>query len=149
MSWAFHQVHISKKASLMPRVVIQTAGELLWTKVHTTITKKISTHLLALKATSIWGSILIRPEKQNNIVASHCTGEVGWQVRKLWPLWFCNLSWGQEDSSELQNYVYIAIGFSGPLVKSEPQLFEELICDKPHCSKSVNNVTKKLLQEIH
>jgi len=37
--------------------VIQTAGELLWTKVHTTVTKKIHTHFLALKTTSLWDSI--------------------------------------------------------------------------------------------
>lgn len=101
-----------KKASLMPRVAIQTAGELLWTKVHTTITKKSPTHFLALKTTSLWDSISIRPEKQNNILASHCTGEVGRQVRKLWPLWFYNLSWGQEGSSKLWNFVYIVIGLS-------------------------------------
>lgn len=110
ISSAFHQLHISKKASLMPGVVIQTAGELLWTEVHTTITKKIPTHFLALTTTSLWDGISIRPEKQNNTLASHCTGEVGQQVRKLWLLQICNFSWGQEDSSELQNYLHIVIG---------------------------------------
>lgn len=110
ISSAFHQLHISKTASLMPRVVIQTGGELLWTKAHTTITEKIPTHSLALKTTGLWDSISMRPEQQNNTLVSHCTGEVGQWVKKLWPFWFCNLSWRQENSTGLQNYVYIVIG---------------------------------------
>lgn len=106
---AFHQPHVSKTASPAPGRCSTDRSESLRTKVRTTVTSKLPTHFLPLRTTALWGSISVMAEKRNTLT-SHRVGRMGWQVRKLWPLWVCNLSWGQKDASELQNCIFIVTG---------------------------------------
>lgn len=109
------------------------------------MTKKIHKHFLALKHISLWDSISIRAENQNNRLASHCPGEAGWQVRNFDHFGFVTFPEDRKSQVSCRIMFTLSLGFSEPLVKSEPQLPEELIRDKLHWSKSVNSASVMLL----